>query len=207
MKQLLHFTIILSAGYGLFILLGISKGHFTGQQLLYYTILSNLLIFAYYLVLSIHDLLKPSKETRLPNLQGAFTLMISITGLVYHFLLAPQIGTENPYGIDPLANTLVHSYVPLAVIIDWIFFVSIPNPKRLKPLYWLNIPLGYWLIAIIYASFKIPFALTGKYYAYFFIDINQLGFTRVLLNILLLSTFFLVLGYLLRFIKQWQGRP
>lgn len=206
MKQLLHFTIILSAGYGLFIQLGLNKGNFTGQQLLYFTILSNLLIFAYYLFLCINDFLTPSKETRCPNLQGALTLMISITGLIYNFLLAPQLGTVNPYGVDPLANTLVHTYVPLGVLIDWIYFVSIPNPKCLTPLYWLNIPLGYWLIALIYASFKIPFALTGKYYAYFFMDIDQLGFARVLLNIFLLSLFFLVLGSLLKVIKQWQAR-
>lgn len=205
MKRLFHLTIIACAGYGASVQSGFWNGTFSGQQLFYYTILSNLIIFGYYLYLFIVDNFSLPRKSN-PNIQGALTLMIVITGIVYHTLLAPQFQGVSPYGIDPLANFLIHTYVPLAVLIDWIIFVSIKNPKKLKPIYWLTIPLGYWILSMIYASFKIPFVLTGDYYAYYFIDLNHLGFWRVFLNIILLSLVFLLLGYTLKFLKKVQNK-
>lgn len=203
MKKIFHISIIGSSGYGASVQLGLWNGTFTGQQLLYYTILSNLLIFGYYSYLLIKGVTKGAKYNN--NIHAAFTLMIIITGLIYHLILVPQLQEINPYGIDPLANTLVHTYTPLAVFIDWVCFVIIKDTQKLTPLYWLSIPLSYWLLSLIYASFKIPFSLTGNYYAYSFIDINLLGLKTVILNIILCFFVFLLLGYFLKLIKQFQN--
>lgn len=203
-KKLLHLTIIIAAGYGSSNQLGLWDGSFNGQQLLYYTILSNLIIFFYYVYLQRYSATKTKNNPWSNNIRGAFTLMIIITGLIYHLLLAPQVSGLNPYGVDPLPNFMVHTYVPLAVFLDWIIFVKIKDTKVLKPIYWLGVPLTYWIVSLFYASFKIPFDLTGDYYAYFFIDINHLGFWKVLINICFLSFIFLILGYFLKLLKKYQ---
>ncbi|MFK4899232.1 Pr6Pr family membrane protein [Lactococcus petauri] len=206
MKILFQLTIIISAGYGASVQSGFWNGTFNGQQLCYYTILSNFIIFIYYSSLLFHTLLNKPLKHRNDNIRGALTLMITITGLIYHTLLAPQFDGSTPYGIEPLSNVLIHTYVPLAVLIDWIFFVTLKDSRKLTPFFWLSIPLGYWILSLFYASFKIPFILTGSYYAYFFIDINQLGLWKVLLNVLLLSCGFLLLGYALKWLKQIQSK-
>ena len=206
MRKLFYFTIIISWGYGVSILIGLWQGTFTGQQLLYYTILSNIIIFIFYTVLLIADFVKNVKGEIYYNVRGALTLMIIITGLIYHILLAPQLTGINVYANDFVADFLVHTYTPLAVFIDWIFFTKIPFPRKLKPFYWLSIPFAYWILAIVYASLKIPFKLTGNYYAYYFIDMNHLGFWQVLLNVAACSVVFLMIGILLKTIKQLQHK-
>lgn len=206
MRKLFYFTIIVSSGYGVSILIGLWRGTFTGQQLIYYTILSNIVIFIFYSVLLTVDSSKDRKGEIYYNIKGALTLMIIITGLIYHILLAPKINDINVYANDSLADFLVHTYTPIAVFIDWIFFTKIPYPRKLKPFYWLVIPFFYWILAMVYASLKIPFKLTGNYYAYYFIDINHLGFWQVLLNVFACAIVFFVIGLLLKTLKQLQHK-
>lgn len=203
MKKLFYITIIGASAYGVSVLLGLWSGTFKVQQLLYYTILSNIIIFIYYFYRLINTAIKNKKQTHY-NLQGAFTLMIIITGLIYHILLAPRLSGENIFGTDELANHLVHTYTPLAVFFDWIFFTKIQMPKQLTPFRWLVIPFSYWIFAIIYASFKIPFQSTGRYYAYYFIDSNQLGEIKVFSNVIICTILFWFLGIVLKKIKSLQ---
>lgn len=206
MRKLFYFTIIVASGYGVSILIGLWQGTFTGQQLLYYTILSNIIIFIFYIVLLSAAFSKSSKGEPYYNVRGALTLMIIITGLIYHILLAPQLNDINVYANDSIADFLVHTYTPIAVFIDWVFFTKIPSPRKLRPLYWLSIPFAYWILAIVYASLKIPFKLTGNYYAYYFIDMNHLGFWQVLLNVSACSVVFFLIGILLKTIKRLQNK-
>lgn len=201
MNILLQYIIIITAGYGALSQLGILNGTFKGQQLLYYTILSNLMICAAYIFRNFCKKRKLYNASIYDNFQGAITLMIIITGLVYHFVLVPQQTHLASYEVDQFSNFLVHTFVPFLVFIDWVFFVKINDINILKPIYWLIIPLAYWFLSLMYSILKIPFAMTGRYYAYFFIDINYLGLNQVLINILICSIIFLLLGYLLKIIK------
>lgn len=206
MEKILQYTIICAAYYGVSVQIGIWNGHFTGQQLLYYTILSNIIVGSFYVFIQFYNRFEKNKYFLSGNIQGALTLMILITGLVYHIILQPQETNLISYSIDKFSNFLLHTYVPLATFIDWIIFVHVKNVQKLKPLYWLIIPLSYWILAIMYASFKIPFVLTGSYYAYFFIDIDRLGLNNVILNALLCSVIFLFVGYLLKITQYIRQR-
>lgn len=201
MNKLLQYTIIIAAGYGSISQLGILNGTFTGQQLLYYTILSNVIICIAYIARYFSRNIDVHNVLLYDNLQGALTLMILITGLVYHFVLVPEQTGLTSFGVDQFSNFLVHTFVPFAVFIDWVFFVKINDLKILKPIYWLIPPLAYWILSLIYSTFKIPFIMTGKYYAYFFIDINYLGLNQVLINLLVCVIIFLLFAYLLKAIK------
>lgn len=202
--KIYYLSIILASGYGVVKQLGVFNGTFNFQGLMYYTILSNLIIFIYYLFKEVDSLfLKGRFEKYLGslNLQGAFTLMIIMTGIIYHVILVKHLGSENPYGIEPFGNFLLHTYVPTTVFLDWLFNSGSRNRKRMTPIYWLSIPLLYYVLSILYASLKIPFKVTGSYYAYFFLDIDKLGRETVLTNVLLFSLFYLFLGTLLKKIK------
>lgn len=206
MKKILQYTIICAAYYGVSVQIGLWNGKFTGQQLLYYTILSNIIVGSFYIIIQFYSRFEKNKYFLSGNIQGAITLMILITGLVYHIVLHPQESNLTSYSIDKFSNFLLHTYVPLAVFIDWIVFVHVRNVQKLKPLYWLIIPLGYWILAIVYASFEIPFILTDSYYAYSFIDIDRLGFNKVIFNALLCSVLFFFIGYLLKLIQYVRQR-
>lgn len=201
----LKISIALGASYGALDQMGVFDGRFNGQQLLYYTILSNVIIAISYCTLLVQIIFKNIKQTQRliiefnANVMGALTMMILATGIIYHTILVPYLADLSQYGDHIFSNFLVHTYVPLAVGIDW-FFIKLSN-KKMTPIKWLFIPLTYWVGAIFYASFNIPLFKTGSNYAYFFIDANKLGWGKVLLNVLFLSIFFLILGYCVKGIK------
>lgn len=196
------------AGYGILEQLGIFNNTFNGQQLIYYTILSNLIIFIAYVFLNFKTLKNTLSSSLLDNvnfkadLRGSLTLMIVTTGIIYHVLLSPYVADLSQYGQYAFSNFLVHTYVPIAVFIDWIFGEEIQDLSSLHPMRWLVVPLGYWGLSILYASFKIPILRTGHYYAYFFIDSNRLGWGQTLWNVFFLMCFFILLSYFLKWCKK-----
>lgn len=206
LQQIVYLSIILASSYGVLDLIGICNGTFNGQQLAYYTILSNTIICCFYIFSFFYNARREEEQKIIVtpfflNIKGALTLMILVTGLIYHVLLVPNLAATFPDGLNPFSNFLVHTFVPALVLSDWLLFVRVDNIKILFPVRWLSIPLGYWIFSILYSSFRIPFYGTGSFYAYFFIDSNLLGWPKVFLNVLELSAFFLILGYILKFVK------
>lgn len=209
---LLKGVIIIGAGYGCLDQMGLFQGTFDGQQLLYYTILSNLIIFSSYAINESASIWHSWKGQRLvsvsinPNLMGALTAMILVTGIVYHLILIPALVDTTQYGLNTISNFLVHTFVPVAVLLDWIFFYPLEDVRALTPVKWLLIPFGYWLLALAYATSKVPFFNTDSYYAYFFIDVDQLGWVTTIRNVVLFALFFLALGFFLKGIKYHEAK-
>lgn len=204
---MLRIAIAGSACFGSLDQMGIFDGRFNGQQLLYYTILSNFIIALSYGFLLYCTALKSRIKGSLvlcqipANLRGALTAMIVVTGLVYHIILVPNVANLNQYGLYTLSNFLVHTFVPLGVFMDWMCGGPLEKNYRIKPFTWLVIPMGYYLLSVVYASFNVPLFKTGSTYAYFFIDASKIGWESTILNVLLFAFFFLVLSYGLRGLK------
>jgi len=189
-----------SAGLGLNFF--IRQGRFDSQSLIYYTNLSNLLCFLYFAALvarmAIH--LRDGATgavTLLPRLKGAFTLMVAITLLVYHFVLAG--GNVPAYDGTQrwMANALLHYFAPALVILDWILF----DPKRVfswfDPLLWLIIPLLYAIFTFIRAEIGGQMGGRGSRFPYFFLDVDALGWGKVLGYIGIIAVVFTALGYIM----------
>lgn len=96
------------------------------RVLSYFTIQSNILL-ALVFVLSARRAW--SARRPLPSaLAGATLLYISITGLVYHLLLA---GASSPFSMTSsaappagwqwISNQILHTAVPIAALLDWLF--------------------------------------------------------------------------------------
>ncbi|OFI48031.1 hypothetical protein BG262_00585 [Floricoccus penangensis] len=199
-----RFFLILGCGYGLLKEMGLFDGRFSLKHLVYYTILSNLMIFLAYSYLLVRYLLSHKRFGHFewrdfsPNVMSGLMLMIVVTGLIYNFILAPTLPNSSPYSLTNLSNFLVHTYTPVMVFIDWLLLSRHRDSKQLHPLTWVVIPLVYWVFTIVYASFKIPVNSQGGYYPYFFINADKYGWPQVFKNVGLLLVAFLVLGYMLK---------
>ncbi|MDR2672689.1 MAG: Pr6Pr family membrane protein [Coriobacteriales bacterium] len=188
--------LVVSGIYGVY--LNLSAGSTSPLELLsYFTIQSNILVIAFFAALVVQTLatgaLRASNPREpWPSLKGAVTLAVTITFLVFHFMLRPTMFSMTEY-TSSLANILPHYVVPLMSLGDWLLFTPKGLWKRLDPVKWLLIPLAYLAFALIRAQFAV-FA-SGSHYPYFFIDVDRFGPEQVLLNSVIIGLGFAALGY------------
>ena len=121
-----------------------------------------------------------------PSLLGATTLYIVLVGVVYGLLLH---GLLELSGGDAIANVLLHVVTPIFVPIFWIAFAPKGNLSRRDPLLWAIYPLGYLAYALIRGE-------VTRRYPYPFINVNELGWSRSLLNALLIAIAFIAASWL-----------
>ncbi|MBS9335271.1 Pr6Pr family membrane protein [Fructobacillus sp. M1-13] len=158
-------------------------------KFLYYTIMSNILCILYFAYLLV------KKQGYNPNVKGAVTLAITVTMLIYWCILAPHSFNMKTFA-DYAGTFLAHLIVPMMVILDWLFFDQKGGFSKKAPIYWLIIPLVYYVFTLIAAQFKVVYPLTGAHYPYFFIDSEAIGWAAVAGYVSGLVLFFLILGYL-----------
>lgn len=176
-------------------------------MLLYYTVLSNILVFSSLIFFIIYDFNKGDATTNIKLLRykGGVTMAILITGVIYHFLLAPSTKPEDFWTVR---NLLVHYIVPWGLVLDTLVFDARKAYRLHEPLYWSLAPLAYFAFALLNGlvlKLPIPHAKNSPF-AYFFINVNKLGWNKVLLNVLLISAGYIAVGYLIYFLKRFIGR-
>ncbi|MGN9779217.1 Pr6Pr family membrane protein [Micromonospora sp. H33] len=156
----------------------------------YFTIQSNVAVglFAGYAAWRAHQ---DRPEPR-PALKGAVTLYITITGVVYHLVLANPASPfamsqpDRAFG-EALGNQFLHTVVPLLALADWALF---DRRGRLRPRYavwWLAFPLGY-------LGFALVRGLLVERYPYPFIDARELGYDGVGVSATFFAFAFWLLG-------------
>ncbi|MDR1034281.1 MAG: Pr6Pr family membrane protein [Bifidobacteriaceae bacterium] len=173
----------------------------------YYTILSNILVIVFFAWLLFYTVVARQLDTPRPfyTVKGAVTVAITLTFLVFHFMLRPTMFTMGSADyVNSPANVLVHYVVPLMTIADWLLFDKKGNFKKLDPIKWLLIPLTYLVFALIRAQF-IPIGTQSRY-PYFFIDLDQLGVAQVALNVVSIAVGLVILGYVIYFIDYLMSR-
>jgi hypothetical protein len=158
----------------------------------YFTIQSNVavgLLAGHAAWLALRDRPEPPSA-----LKGAVTLYITITGVVYHLVLA---NPASPFAMpqpdralgEALGNQFLHTVVPLLAVADWVLF---DRRGRLRPRYaawWLAFPLGY-------LGFALLRGLVVERYPYPFLDAGELGYDGVGVSAVLFAVAFWLLGLL-----------
>lgn len=178
---------LILCGWGLYLNTGLANGNFNLDVFVYYTILSNLLCFFYFIA---------TLTTPLIRLKGAVVFTITVTMLIYHFLLVPaQFNMGNHEGIFSIGNLLVHYIIPILVIIDWIVFSPKGAFKTYDPLLWITIPLTYFIFILIRARLIGNIPGTNTRFPYPFINLDELGWAQLGSNLAGIAIFFLLLGY------------
>lgn len=151
----------------------------------YFTILSNTLVAVYFTVMWLK---KPSLlllRLQKPGILTAVTLYISIVGLVYQLVLR---SIWSPTGMQKLVDELLHSVMPLFVIVFWYLYENHKATSWKSFPKWLVFPSLYLVYILIRGHFS-------NYYPYPFMDVTQLGFNKVLLNSGILVLVFVAVAF------------
>lgn len=160
---------------------GLLAGRPDVSQFLYFTVLSDLLVLTWFVLLivrTIRDLRDEGPRgwsTPSPRFSAAVMSAITVTMLVYLIVLVPEAYTQNT-GYRPFTPTdnVVHIVTPALAIADWLLFVPKGRVRRTDPLLWTLIPLGYVALAFAYGGLGGVFA-GGARYPYPFMDLDRNG--------------------------------
>ncbi|MDR0425603.1 MAG: Pr6Pr family membrane protein [Clostridiales bacterium] len=184
---------------------GAFKGRFSFSVLLFYTVMSNILILVLFGAL----LCLTARDMRRNGIKGpacyrprvVFVCMIDIllTFGVYWVMLAPQAFTMGePASLLAFSNLTVHAVVPLLCAAD-LFLFAPAGHIRLKDLaFSLVFPLFYVALATVLGFSGYVFFETDAgpvHFPYFFLDYHSRG-GMVAVYILALIAVFMALGLL-----------
>lgn len=153
-------------------------GSFQVGQLRYYTILSNFLVVIGFLLMAL-----PNKKQCLLRSYLSFGILvhISITGLIYNFILVPFEG--QPMVLSEYSNFVVHL---LSMVLVWVNYLLFEEKGHFtyKHLWVALAPtLLYWLI----------FVLIGElidFHPYIFMDPSSIGWPLTFFWLVILLIFF-----------------
>lgn len=116
----------------------------------------------------------------------ALTTFILIVGLVYQFVLR---GIWEPEGMQLIVDELLHTIIPLYTLVYWIVFSTKERLKFSDVVIWLFYPLVYLIFVLLRGSIS-------NYYPYPFLNIQEIGIGKVVINsvlILLLMLFIMTI--------------
>lgn len=169
-------------------------------MLLYYTVLSNLLVtvFTAYLLYVMRRSGENWQSQRLLRLKGGVTMSIMITCVIYHFMLAP-IATD----FYRLENFLCHYIVPLWFLADTLLFDKQGQYKIWDPVLWTILPLVYMIFALfngLVLKLPVPNSKVSPF-PYFFLDVAK-GWDVVIKWCLIIFAAYMVAGFIFYLIKQ-----
>lgn len=170
-------------------------------MLLYYTVLSNLLvmIFTGYLLWKMRREGDYWQSSSLLRLKGGITMCIMITCVIYHFMLAPL--TKDFYRLE---NFLCHYIVPLWFLVDTIIFDKSRQYKWFDPMLWTSLPLFYMIFAILNGfviKMDVPNAKDSPF-PYFFLNAPKHGWGFVFRWAATIFLAYMVSGYLFYLVKS-----
>ena len=137
-----------------------------------------------------------SKKSEIARL--SLTVAMIVVGVVYHLLLADAPGDERDgdYVWPVLPNEIIHTYGPILIVIDYLLSHKAFRPKLRAALWVAVFPLT-WLV------FSVIRGLATNWWPYWFINPNEEGgVPEMLTYIAAITSFFLILGFLVLGIKK-----
>ncbi|MDR2269650.1 MAG: Pr6Pr family membrane protein [Sphingobacterium sp.] len=158
----------------------------------YFTILTNLMVAVCCSSIVLFSQNKIGIFFSKPTTITAVTLYILIVGLVYNVILRPL---WQPVGIARVTDEMLHSLIPILVLIFWSKLIDGNVLQWGSVLSWLLYPLIYLLYTLWHGAFS-------GFYPYPFMDVSVLGINRVLMNSLMITLAFLLIGLLLILIHK-----
>jgi hypothetical protein len=162
----------------------------------YFTIQTNILVAICFTTL----LLKPrSKWGGFFSSQqtlSAITVYIVIVGLIYNTILR---FLWEPQGLQKIVDELLHSVIPLLVLFYWFVFTAKDRLQWKNVLPWLIYPFAYIVYILIRGS-------VSGFYPYPFINTQQLGLNKVLVNSVGIAFVFVCMSLLLVMIAKSTGK-
>ncbi|MDM7856436.1 Pr6Pr family membrane protein [Cellulomonas alba] len=127
-----------------------------------------------------------------PWLWGAVTLYLLITALVAQFVLDPPAPGAEIIELGLTKVGVVHQLAPIATFVHFLLMVPHRRLRIRVALSWLAYPVAYIAFIVVRGVVSPDSA-----YPYGFIDVDDIGYGGLLLNILIYGVGFWVLGLVL----------
>ncbi len=162
----------------------------------FFTILTNLWVAIYFTTKSLKISVKKFPLIYTWGTTTALTAFILVVGITYQVVLR-QIW--NPTGLQRLVDELLHTVIPLFVLVYWYCYSQSGDYKWRPILHWMVYPIFYFLFVLVRGN-------VSHFYPYPFINADKLKLSVVLLNAGLLFVFILGIIALLIFIGRKRGK-
>jgi hypothetical protein len=140
-----------------------------GNLFTFFTILSNLLVAVTNAALALRP---DARSTLLRVARFDAVLAITVTGVVYHLLLA---GLYHLRGAEEVANQLFHTVTPLLTVVGWLLF----GPRGLVDRRVVALAV---LCPLAWLAFTLVRGAAIGWYPDPFVDVGALGYGRVAVN-------------------------
>lgn len=175
----LKIIVVLSAAVGVFLSAYAGRNSFMGgsRVFMYFTIQSNIAVALISLIGCCLMLTKKKVGEAWHVIQFVGAVAITLTGVVFGFVLAPTLGV-NAWNVQ---NTLTHVVVPIAAVADFLIVAYGEDIRKKNVIYVMIPPVLYAIYAAIGYVRGWDFAL-GINYPYFFLNwgspAGAFGFTK-----------------------------
>jgi len=199
--------------WGILATAGVFKNAFNPVTLLAYTVQSNIIVTMFFGILLVKTIRRKERQSAFlekpygffPRLSMFVSLAIFITMLVDWFILVP-INVPRVSLLSLLApdNLVVHLFMPLLMLADYIMFNERGKLKKYDTLLCLIIPCLYLLetmpLGFAHAVSYISLGMDTSY-PYPFLDVNKYG-AWVILMVAGIMLFFFVLAFIWQLIDN-----
>ena len=165
-----------------------SVGEVVINMLGYFTILTNTFAAIVLTTLSLFPNSRMGKVFITPKVFGCVVTSMLWVGIGFHVLLSDY---WSPDGMEAVTNYLNHYIVPSALFLIWLVFPPKTQIPKWTPLIWEIYPVIYGIYIILLGE------LVDKY-PYPFFDVNVIGYSKALLNGLVILLVILGIGYFVR---------
>ena len=176
--------------------LGASVAGGVVHLLSYFTILTNLLVAVTATLQGAAPATRTARWLGQPALFTGTTTSIVFVGIAYSVLLRHL---SHAQGLELLANHLLHDLIPPLFLVYWWCFVGRATVGLAHLLRWSLYPIAYFCYVLVRG------ALFGLY-PYPFVNVDHLGYARVILNALAILVGFWTIGALLIGAYRCRGR-
>jgi hypothetical protein len=146
----------------------------------FFTILTNIIVAIYFSML-VYFKNNNLILIRRSGMLTAITVYIFMVGTVYQVMLRH---TWNPEGMQFLVDELLHSIIPVLVILFWALYENKKDLRYSEIPIWAIYPITYLVLVLIRGKIS-------NFYPYPFIKVSELGLKRSLINSVILLIIFL----------------
>ena len=173
-----------------------SVGEVVINMLAYFTILTNTFAAVVLVIVGLLPNSRMGKVFATPTVFGCVITSMLWVGIGFHVLLSDY---WSPDGMEAVTNYLNHYIVPSALLTIWLVFPPKNQIPKGIPFLWEIYPAIYGIYIIIRGE------LINKY-PYPFFDVNVIGYSKALLNGLVILIVILGIGYFVRTIVNLSSR-
>ena len=169
-----------------------------GEYFAYFSIVTAIVAGAFLVATGFGLVRNQEDSKRIEIARLSFTVAMIVVGVVYHLLLADAPGDvrDGDYVWPVLPNEVIHTYGPILLVIDYLLSHKAFRLKLRAALWVAVFPLT-WLV------FSVIRGLVTNWWPYWFINPNEEGGVPGMLTyIAAITSFFLILGFLVLGIKK-----